>query len=233
MIYKSDFVHGRIGEKCLLFLITFGSLAITTVDIFLFESEVTYGKVGYNGCLGRSHEFQVRSLLLNLALIKWKTSCKTFLQHKFLLIAFLFLQKLLYEYNGFYAKENTPEMTFVVVVQTSALFAEFMCYLSINLYIYNHNKSMLQTAIINQDTYRCRQRSHAFTVTHHMYQFTAEFIYITLANLAIHIRSNRQSYFMLELLMVFKDMGFGILTFVQVLSSTEIRTGFLNSLKSD
>ena len=64
MIYKSDFVRGTMGEKGLLFLITFGSLAITTLDIILYESEVTYGKVGFNGCLGRSHEFQVRSLLI-------------------------------------------------------------------------------------------------------------------------------------------------------------------------
>ena len=56
------------------------------------------------------------------------------------------------KYDGVNAKEITPEMTFVVVVQTGALFAEFMCYLFINLYIYNHNKIMLQTAIINQDT---------------------------------------------------------------------------------
>ena len=142
-------------------------------------------------------------------------------------------QRMFYEYQGLNVRENTPQMTFLVMVHTSLLLSEFICYLFINLYIYSHNKSMLQTAIITQDTYRNRQRSHAFSVTHQMYQFTAEFIYITLANLAIHIRSNNQSYFMYEILMVFKDMGFGILTFVQVMTSTEIRTEFLKTLKRE
>ena len=140
-------------------------------------------------------------------------------------------QQLYYEYDGFDAKENTPQMTFVIVVQTSTLFAELMCYLSINLHIYNHNKNMVQSTIITQDAYQNRQRSHAFSVTHQMYIFTAEFIYITMANLAVHVRNTKQTYFMYELLLVFKNMGFGILTFVQVMASSEIRTEFLNSLR--
>ena len=122
-------------------------------------------------------------------------------------------------------------MTFVIIAQTCILFSEFLCYLFINMHIYNHNKRMLQTSIISQDTYRNRQRSHAFSLTHQMYQFTAEFIYYIVANLAINIRSKNESFFMYEIVLVVKDMGFGILTFVQVMTSTEIRTGFLNSLK--
>ena len=62
MIYRSKLVHETIGEKFLLYIITLASIAIASFDIFIFESEVTNGLVGYNGCLGRSHEFQVRVL---------------------------------------------------------------------------------------------------------------------------------------------------------------------------
>lgn len=60
MILNSNLIHYYIGEKKLLLLILFGSLSITTIDLLIYESEQTYGIVAYNGCMGVSHEFQVR-----------------------------------------------------------------------------------------------------------------------------------------------------------------------------
>ena len=139
----------------------------------------------------------------------------------------------MFDYEGLEGRASTPQMTFVVLLQTSILFAELMCYLFINVYIYIHNETMMKNSVITQDAYRYRKRSHAFSITHQMYQFIADMLFIILVNLAINFRSNNESYFMYELLLTFKDIGFGILTFVQVMTSSEIRTEFLRSVKKN
>ena len=70
MIHKANFVRYYLGENCLLLLITLGSLAITAFNLAIFESEEAYGKVGYNACFGRSHEFQVMFYIRSLLKVK-------------------------------------------------------------------------------------------------------------------------------------------------------------------
>jgi hypothetical protein len=77
-----------------------------------------------------------------------------------------FFQKILYEYQGIEAKESTVKMKFVILLQTSILLAELLCYIFLNAYIYTHNSEMYKTSVITQDTYRFRQRSHVFSITH-------------------------------------------------------------------
>ena len=90
---------------------------------------------------------------------------------------------------------------------------------------------MVQTSVISNEAYKNRQRSHAFSVTGQMYHFFAEILYITLVNIGLHSRDQKQSYNMFELLLVYKSMGFGLMTFVQFLTSSEIRNEFVAFFK--
>lgn len=64
-----------------------------------------------------------------------------------------------------------------------------------------------------------------------MYHFLAELLYIILANIGLHSRDRKQTYNMYELLLVFKSMGFGLMTFVQFLTSVEILKEFIAFFK--
>ena len=140
-------------------------------------------------------------------------------------------QSILLEYQGIEAEAFTIQMTAVVLFQTSILFGELLCYFFINTYIYVHNNKMLQTSIISNEAYRNRQRSHAFSVTGQMYHFFAELLFITLANIALHTRDQKQAYNMYEIVLVFKAMSFCLMTFVQFLTSAEIRNDFIAFFK--
>jgi hypothetical protein len=62
VISKAEFLKHNFSEKHLLAVIALGSVSITAIDMYIYESGYTFGRVAYNGCLGRSHEFQVRKL---------------------------------------------------------------------------------------------------------------------------------------------------------------------------
>ena len=118
-------------------------------------------------------------------------------------------------------------MAFLITLQTSILLGELFIYIFINSYIYLHNHEMVQTSIISQETYKHRQRSHVFSMSGQMYHFLAEMLYAILANVSFYTRDKNQSYHMFELLLVFKDFAFGLLTFFQVMASSEMRKDIL------
>ena len=90
-----------------------------------------------------------------------------------------------------------------------------------------------QSSIISSDTYKMRQRYHAFSVSGQMVHFLAELLYTLLASIGLHMRHKEESFHMHELLLVFKDMTFAITAFVQVMASSDIRSEFLNYFRRE
>ena len=59
IITKSEFVRYQLGETTLMIILSIGSVTLTSIDSVIYQSGNSYGRVAFNGCLGRSHEFQV------------------------------------------------------------------------------------------------------------------------------------------------------------------------------
>ena len=122
-------------------------------------------------------------------------------------------------------------MTIITMIQLLLQVGELLCYISINLYVHQHNNKMLNTSVISADTFRMRQRSHMFSMTGQMYHFFAEILYLILSNVAVFFREQKTSNDAFELVLCLKLIGFGILSTFQVVSSSDIREEFFNILE--
>ena len=123
----------------------------------------------------------------------------------------------------------TKEMKLVVGFLAIIQLFEFLIYLSIHYYILNHNRTMLKSTVITRETYKNRQRCHIYSLASQMAHFFVEMLFVFTLNLLI-IGSSVASY-IFELAAVVKISSFGLLSIVQILSSSDFRSKLLSFLK--
>ena len=123
----------------------------------------------------------------------------------------------------------TKEMKLVVGFLAIIQLFEFLIYLSIHYYILNHNRTMLKSTVITRETYKNRQRCHIYSLASQMAHFFVEMLFVFTLNLLV-IGSSVDSY-IFELAAVVKISSFGLLSIVQILSSSDFRSKLLSFLK--
>jgi hypothetical protein len=102
---------------------------------------------------------------------------------------------------------------------------EILCYVFIYSFVYKHNSRMLKDSIISVETFKMRQRQSAISVSGQMYILLVKIVNIIIMNIALVMSGNNVD--VLEIANCLRVFQFGIVSIVQVVSTSELRRKLL------
>jgi hypothetical protein len=98
---------------------------------------------------------------------------------------------------------------------------ELICYILFFVYVYQHNKHMGEINVLQDNQIRDRHRKNAITMIGQIYSSVLETIFIIL--LLLFLKTNLFEKGVKELFILAKINEFGLMSFVQVMLSPELR----------
>ena len=123
----------------------------------------------------------------------------------------------------------TDQMKFVAIFLTAVELTELFIYASINVFVLSHNRTMLKSTVITRETFRNRQRCHIYSLASQMSHFFVDIVFTFTWNLAI--LSSTVTINIFEIAGILKIVSFGVLSVVQILSSSDFRSKFLSIIR--
>ena len=127
------------------------------------------------------------------------------------------------EHEGTNTEVSYLLMKLIAAFDTVFVLGEMIFYILIYKFMSDHNSSMLTSSIISVETYKHRQRSSAISITGQMYCFLLKLVYTSILALAVVLRGNYPSIQVLEIVNISRIIQFGVLSVVQVCSTSTLR----------
>ena len=127
------------------------------------------------------------------------------------------------EHEGTNTEVSYLLMKLIAAFDTVFVLGEMIFYILIYKFMSDHNSSMLTSSIISVETYKHRQRSSAISATGQMYCFLLKLVYTSILALAVVLRGYYPSIQVLEIVNISRIIQFGVLSVVQVCSTSTLR----------
>ncbi len=125
-------------------------------------------------------------------------------------------------------EEITIIMQLTPVLGSFLQITEFICYLTIYIYIYKHNHSMAKNSVISFDIYKSRQKRNTFTLSGQVACFLMEELF--LVHLLV-LNAFGYGFSSKEISFAMRVPQFALQTILQISTSRDIRVKLISFIK--